>query len=310
MGDLPGLPMDQWRNITSTKEPPPELKTRRTSAGTLARYYPDYVRLMGLEEHFVENTVVTSVRQLHADVEEKVKMEPIPEQEAPVSDEIFSFESEEVASDDLSSQCSSMTGHHRRSLSSISVDSSLAPQSLPPPSLPSPCDRLRPPFQPYSCSLQCDYDDCDVLCNWNPIMNPSLFGSYKSSVPCGTSLDAYSASLQELGSKGHSWHRPTLAPLSPPHPLFEVAGYKITDQGQKPFKYLARNVVLATGRPTPQTDLKSPERSCHLSSTQSQSWRPWWPLARSAPPLTRSSWWEPASLQPTRSSALKDTSCP
>jgi len=247
--DLPGLPMDQWRNITATKEPPTELKTRRTSAGTLARYYPDYVRLMGLEEHFVENTVVTSVRQLHADVEENVKMEPIPEQEAPGSDEIFSFESEEVASDDLSSQCSSMTtGHHRRSLSSISVDSSLAPQSLPPPSLPSPCDRLRPPVQPYSCSLQCDYDDCDVLCNWNPIMNPSLFGSYKSSVPCGTSLDAYSASLQELGSKGHSWHRPTLAPPSPPHPLFEVAGYKITDQGQKPFKYLARNVVLATGQ--------------------------------------------------------------
>ena len=79
-------------------------------------------------------------------------------------------------------------------------------------------------------------------------MNPSLFGSYKSSVPCGTSLDAYSASLQELGSKGHSWHRPTLGPPSPPHPLFEVAGYKITDQGQKPFKYLARNVVLATGQ--------------------------------------------------------------
>ena len=89
--DLPGLPMDQWRNITATKEPPSELKTRRTSAGTLARYYPDYVRLMGLEEHFVENTVVTSVRQLHADVEENVKMEPIPEQEAPGSDEIFSL---------------------------------------------------------------------------------------------------------------------------------------------------------------------------------------------------------------------------
>merc|ERR1719244_2037968 len=82
--DLPGLPMDQWRNITATKEPPSELKTQRTSAGTLARYYPDYVRLMGLEEHFVENTVVTSVRQLHADVEENVKMEPIPEQEAPL----------------------------------------------------------------------------------------------------------------------------------------------------------------------------------------------------------------------------------
>ena len=79
-------------------------------------------------------------------------------------------------------------------------------------------------------------------------MNPSLFGSYKSSVSCGTSLDAYSTSLQELGSKGHSWHRGTVAPPSPPHPLFEVAGYKITDQGQKPFKYLARNVVLATGQ--------------------------------------------------------------
>merc|ERR1712130_84756 len=95
-------------------------------------------------------------------------------------------------------------------------------------------------------SLQCDYDDCDLLCSWNPIMNPSLFGSYKSSVPCSASLDAYSASLQD---KGHSWQRPPLPPPPPPHPLFEVAGYRITEgEGQKPFKYLARNVVLATGQ--------------------------------------------------------------
>ena len=243
--ELPSLPMDEWRRLTATKEPLPELKTRRTSAGTLARYYPDYVRLMGLSESFVENTVVTSVRQLHGEAED-AKMEVIPEQEVP-SDEIFCFETEgEATSDDLSSQCSSMTGQHRRSLSSISVDSSLPPHSLPPPSLPSPSDRLRPPPEPYSCSLQCDYDDCDVLCNWNPIMNPSLFGSYKSSVPCSASLDAYSASLQE--HLGHSWQRPPLAPPTPPHPLFEVAGYRITDEGQKPFKYLARNVVLATGQ--------------------------------------------------------------
>jgi len=239
--ELPSLPMDDWRRITATKEPSPELKTRRTSAGTLARYYPDYVQLMGLDENFVENTVVTSVRQLHGEVEDE-KM--ISEQEEPSAcDEIFCFETEEAASDDLSSQCSSMTGQHRRSLSSISVDS-----SLPPPSLPSPSDRLRPPPEPYSCSLQCDYDDCDLLCSWNPIMNPSLFGSYKSSVPCSASLDAYSASLQELGSKGHSWRRPPLAPPPPPHPVFEVAGYRVTDEGQKPFKYLARNVVLATGQ--------------------------------------------------------------
>ena len=239
--ELPSLPMDDWRRITATKEPSPELKTRRTSAGTLARYYPDYVQLMGLDENFVENTVVTSVRQLHGEVEDE-KM--ISEQEEPSAcDEIFCFETEEAASDDLSSQCSSMTGQHRRSLSSISVDS-----SLPPPSLPSPSDRLRPPPEPYSCSLQCDYDDCDLLCSWNPIMNPSLFGSYKSSVPCSASLDAYSASLQELGSKGLSWQRPPLAPPPPPHPVFEVAGYRVTDEGQKPFKYLARNVVLATGQ--------------------------------------------------------------
>ena len=237
--ELPSLPMDDWRRITATKEPSPELKTRRTSAGTLARYYPDYVQLMGLDENFVENTVVTSVRQLHGEVEDE-KM--ISEQEEPSAcDEIFCFETEEAASDDLSSQCSSMTGQHRRSLSSISVDS-----SLPPPSLPSPSDRLRPPPEPYSCSLQCDYDDCDLLCSWNPIMNPSLFGSYKSSVPCSASLDAYSASLQE--HLGHSWQRHPLAPPTPPHPLFEVAGYRITDEGQKPFKYLARNVVLATGQ--------------------------------------------------------------
>merc|ERR1719350_1369591 len=179
---------------------------------------------MGLDENFVENTVVTSVRQLHGEVEDMIC-------------------EQEVTSDDLSSQCSSMTGQHRRSLSSISVDS-----SLPPPSLPSPSDRLRPPPEPYSCSLQCDYDDCDLLCSWNPIMNPSLFGSYKSSVPCSASLDAYSASLQELGSKAQSWQRPPLAPPPPPHPLFEVVGYRITDEGQKPFKYLARNVVLATGQ--------------------------------------------------------------
>ena len=135
--ELPSLPMDEWRRLTATKEPLPELKTRRTSAGTLARYYPDYVRLMGLSQNFVENTVVTSVRQLHGEAED-AKMEVIPEQEVP-SDEIFCFETEgEATSDDLSSQCSSMTGQHRRSLSSISVDSSLPPHSLPPPSLPSP----------------------------------------------------------------------------------------------------------------------------------------------------------------------------
>ena len=76
--ELPSLTMEEWRRLTATKEPAPELKTRRTSAGTLARYYPDYVRLMGLEENFVENTVVTSVRQLHGEAED-VKMEVIPD---------------------------------------------------------------------------------------------------------------------------------------------------------------------------------------------------------------------------------------
>ena len=127
--ELPSLPMDDWRRITAIKEPLPDLKTRRTSAGTLARYYPDYVQLMGLDENFVENTVVTSVRQLHGEVEDE-KMEMICEQEVP---------------------------------------------SAPPP---------------------------------------------------------------------------------PPHPLYEVAGYRITDEGRKPFKYRARNVVLATGQADTQNRLE------------------------------------------------------
>ena len=39
--------------------------------------------------------------------------------------------------------------------------------------------------------------------------------------------------------------------LDPPPTLFEVSGYEMADSAEnaKPFKYLTKNVVLATGRP-------------------------------------------------------------
>lgn len=250
--ELPALTMEEWRGRTTHKEVP-DLVTRRISSASLAHYYPDYVRIMGLQDNFVENTVVTSVRQVQVDEEVMAtKMEAIAEgipfTRRESLQEVFCLDEESV-SDTLSSRCSSMTGLHRGagSLSSISVDSSAPPPSCTP-SLPSPADRLRPSSE-YSCSLQCDYEDCDFLCSWNPIMNPVLFGSYKSSVACSTSIQDSAASLPK------SWRRQYSAPGRLPHhpaaatrPLFEVTGYRTMEGGQEPFKYLARNVVLATGQ--------------------------------------------------------------
>ena len=257
--ELPDLTMEAWRQA-SAGEDGPQPPTQRIDGASLARYYPDYVAAMGLEDNFVDNTVVTLVRQVQGDEAvgevKPAKMEAIQEQEPVVAEilvaeEVFSFDVEESASDDLSSRCSSMTGLHRRSLSSISVDSSAPPPS----SLPSPYDRLRvpgPEHSSYCRSLNCDFDDCDLLCNWNPIMNPSLFGSLgpKASLPNPSSLAAYSASLGEsYRSRRRSLQEaPDLC--RPCHCTFEVSGYRLLEGGmQQPFKYLTKNVVLATGKP-------------------------------------------------------------
>ena len=257
--ELPDLTMEAWRQA-SAGEDGPQPPTQRIDGASLARYYPDYVAAMGLEDNFVDNTVVTLVRQVQGDEAvgevKPAKMEAIQEQEPVVAEilvaeEVFSFDVEESASDDLSSRCSSMTGLHRRSLSSISVDSSAPPPS----SLPSHYDRLRvpgPEHSSYCRSLNCDFDDCDLLCNWNPIMNPSLFGSLgpKASLPNPSSLAAYSASLGEsYRSRRRSLQEaPDLC--RPCHCTFEVSGYRLLEGGmQQPFKYLTKNVVLATGKP-------------------------------------------------------------
>lgn len=254
--ELPNLTMKEWKQSNNFKETNARESHRRTNVACLSQYYQDYVTLMGLTDNFENNTVVTSVRQIKCvnsstscteDKEQKdVKMSPIPEKEPNIvvtvkgpTEEIFTFDVDENGSDDLSSQCSSLTGVHRRSLSSISMDSSLPPAS----SLPSPYERLRAPVEDQGCSLRCEYD-CDFQSNWDPILNPSLFGSYKSSSSMATSMAAYSASLGDFCRRRM---KPCHTQTCEEH-LFEVCGYRIREGTTQPFKYMAKNVVLATGQ--------------------------------------------------------------
>lgn len=193
-----------------------DLMKGRADVATVSQYYTDYVKYQGIEENFRDFTVVTGVKQVQS---KSVRQTPELEPQA----EVFCLDNE-LDIDDLSSACSSMT--RRRSLSSTSFESSFYGASSPSP----------------AGQDNTDCDNCDhlsvSLSNWDPIIDPSLFGSLKQ------------PPQSICYSRESSWcslHGPQ--PHNSDDISFEVTGFQQEHHNTeaKLFRYITKNVVLATG---------------------------------------------------------------
>lgn len=268
--ELPNLSMREWKESKQFKEANSELLSRRTSVANVSKYYTDYVEIMGLMENFRNHTVVTGVKQVKCeDICQTLELNKQTLKENTVDndqdldqgvEEVFNVDMEDLVPDDLSSQCSSMS--RRRSLSSVSVDScSIEPWSpMPHQSYTHTGTSRRCRFETPNCDMHLSFDSArnqesynESLPNWDPILNPSLFScSYKQipSFPNLSSLQDYSRSISESYKIRN---KPCIDKMCSQKTLFEVTGYEVktNDAGMKEmkqFKYVAKNVVLATGQ--------------------------------------------------------------
>lgn len=105
---LPNLSMPEWEEHNTA------LVNRRTSVASVAEYYVDYVNIMGLTENFRNHTVVSAVKQVKKDwcsspcrfPPEESDITETSFKDLPEVEDVFSLDS-----DELSSQCSSLTHH-------------------------------------------------------------------------------------------------------------------------------------------------------------------------------------------------------
>ena len=233
--ELPSLSMSDWSQAEDTG---------RASVQTVSKYYQDYVRMMGLEKRFRNYTMVTGVKQVQCEQIACVKSDVVGNvvdccdiKHQPVThatkEEVFSFDNEDEL-DELSSACSSMT--RRRSLSSMSLESGFyGPSPIPAAS------NITHPSPRVNQEVTCDsppetvpepepsYDLSASIANWDPIINPSLFGySYKQQ----SSSMEIPTSVQEMEEYCESVKCNMVKRPCPTHEtMFEVTGYQ-----QKPGK--------------------------------------------------------------------------
>lgn len=265
--ELPNLTMAEWKESSQFKQINSDLLSRRTSVASVSKYYTSYVDIMGLAENFRNSTVVTAVKEVKLDdicnapLKICQKSEIVPVNHVEISEEVFNFDVDDLVPDDLSSQCSSLT--QKRSMSSASVDSLGQQNSLmcqnasTSPAQISPAYRMRIRNPSYERSVSSpEVFDCNILPNWDPILNPALFScSYKkqSGLEHASSAREFS---QSLSDSYRLRNKPNIESVCPQKSLFEVTGYEVMADADgknhmKQFKYLTKNVVLATG----QTDL-------------------------------------------------------
>jgi len=272
---LPNLSMFKWKEHNTA------FANRRTSVSNVAQYYMDYVEIMGLAQNFRNNTVVTGVKQVKPCVVVAASTASSSRPSSPAScsaspmsqispqtmhdlletENIFSLEE-----DELSSECSSIT-HHSASPSrdsprttklEDSMDGSSSERSSdcywsPPPRVeldaaasfggaPQRCDIL-------SRHISIPGYDPELCPSWDPIINPSLF-----SFQLNNSLPRSLSCSNRNSFQPSSYTRSTCCPLrnEEEETLYEVTGYEINtlENGKRKnnhFKYLTKNVVLATG---------------------------------------------------------------
>jgi len=223
--DMLTVSLGGWMELPSL--PMSDILKGRADVATVSRYYEDYVKLMGLEGQFRNHTVVTGVKQVHyKSPRNSPKLDPGAGQ-----CQVFSFD-KDLDIDDISSACSSMT--RRRSLSSTSFDDDDDDDDDDDGQEDSNCDNC---------------EDLSVsLSNWDPIINPSLFGSFMQSGQNSSRQNSRQNSRQTSRQNSRcpfdGSHTDTLNDIS-----FEVTGYQQEhhDTEAKPFRYITKNVVLATG---------------------------------------------------------------
>eukprot|EP00092_Neocalanus_flemingeri_P014280 GFUD01015401.1.p1 GENE.GFUD01015401.1~~GFUD01015401.1.p1 ORF type:complete len:650 (+),score=128.51 GFUD01015401.1:268-2217(+) len=255
--ELPNFTMAEWKESNQFKTVNSDSSSRRTSVANVSKYYTDYVDIMGIAENFRNSTVVTAVKQVKLGEISKSSDAPVRScpmqdiiheninQNLKISEEMFNFEEEDLVSDDLSSQCSSLT--QKCSLSSASVDSCEDMSTSPTES--SPSYRSSKGNSNYKRSISSP----NILPNWDPILNPMLFShSYnqQSSFESISPAQDYSSSLSD---NCRMRNKPTIIHACSQKTLFEVTGYEVMANAEgknnmQHFKYLTENVVLATGQ--------------------------------------------------------------
>ena len=255
--ELPAMSMSDWSESGATGAEA-EL-TGRASVASVSHYYQDYVKKMGLEQNFRSYSMVTEVRQLRCNEMREEEDAIVPDvnhvntsQDSADSEiqqeEVFSFENDD---DDLSSACSSLT--RRRSLSSNSFESQsfFGPSPGQAPTSHQEYDTID---QERGYSFTRQDSTLSNVDNWDPIINPSLFGdqsylgrSLSQEVPVSPeSLRSVEGMEDYCNSLKCSLVRRCCPEADT---LFEVRGWTQEPGQSEPtqFRYMTKNVVLATG---------------------------------------------------------------
>jgi len=270
--ELPNLSMAEWRESSQFKQTKSDISSRRTSVANVSKYYTDYVDIMGMSDNFRSWTVVTEVKQVNCDkiykspdIPVKISMMQDIAQETldrnlSGSEDVFAFDLQDVVPDDISSDCSSLTQKH--SLSSASIDSlGLCSALLCPNAAVSPVERS-PSFRRRNKDIfersisSPESFGSDILPNWDPILNPALFSSSYKQQTCFETVSSAKDNSQSLTDNYLLCNEPDFDEPCSQKSLFEVTGYELVPNSEgknhiQHFKYLTKNVVLATG----QTDL-------------------------------------------------------
>lgn len=284
--ELPNLNMAEWKASAAEKEGS-EVHSRRATVNQVSQYYLDYVKVMGLEENFHNNTMVTGVRRITPEEmicpETNARCHIESSNSSPQlslhrrgSEALFKLD-EDKDEDELTSYCSSMTPSsgtsHREteSMSSSSITSTSPPEStqLAARWSPQATNHESPPisgrFYPPNCDI---FDECSgrdismdmfmsrsvypsVCPSWDPILNPSLFSSsFLGSTFTQTSPCRVASSSVRRCSLSHmtNSYRRSLCPVS--NGSQDDIFYEVTGfstTDSQPFKYHTKNIVLATG---------------------------------------------------------------
>jgi len=239
--ELPDLSMSQWQGED------------RASVATVSSYYQDYVKMKGLEDRFMNYTMVTGVKQVKC-----TQVQCVASDDGSVlqsscdlqKEEVFSFDNEDDL-DDVSSACSSMT--RRRSLSSTSFESTFYGPS------PAPAGNEPAHVETLTCDIDSGPGVAASYDNWDPIINPSLFG-YSSSYMQTSEVTDIPQSVQDIEDYCASLKCSMVKRDCQDHDtLFEVTGYQQLPASEpQAFKYLTKNVVLATGQADTPNNLNVP----------------------------------------------------
>lgn len=267
--EMPNLSMAEWKASAKHRES----QSRRATVSQVSQYYLDYVNVMGLENNFQNNSLVTGVRRVSRQelvCSQESQQQPsrsttgkVETQDKCLADQrrdsvMFTLDEDDKDSDDMSffSSTRSSTSHTE----SISIPSS-SPRGCQSPAGGVQLEEESPPISGRYYPPNCDiFDECsgrdqsmsllmsqDIYANpslcptWDPILNPSLFSS--SYIQLGAESNCRPCEAQSFSHLSTSCRRSSLiyrrsisCPVkssSEDEVFYEVTGFTLTDTGHR-----------------------------------------------------------------------------